>query len=167
MAMFARMQRRLLRAGGLRLAIGSMIAITYAGNAISVSLPLAGPGLGTAFTFRQFSAHGATRTAAAWVLAVGGILSAVTFALVASVGAIVSGTPAAIVAGVLGAVVTVVPLGAAIAALRRPRLCGRLIGAAVWAVGWIQAPYRSARRRPDDLGGRRRRPARGASPGAT
>jgi hypothetical protein len=45
---FVRVQRRLLRAGNLRLTIESIIAITFAGNAPSVSLPIAGPGLGAA-----------------------------------------------------------------------------------------------------------------------
>jgi putative heme transporter len=44
MASSARAHRRLLRGGGLELQIMSMVAVTYAGNAISVSLPVAGPG---------------------------------------------------------------------------------------------------------------------------
>ena len=41
MAAFARTQRRLLRAGGTPVHLSSVMAVTYAGNAISVSLPLA------------------------------------------------------------------------------------------------------------------------------
>jgi len=42
MAAFARAQRRLLRGGGIDLQLVSVVAVTYAGNAISVSLPVAG-----------------------------------------------------------------------------------------------------------------------------
>jgi uncharacterized membrane protein YbhN (UPF0104 family) len=55
MTSFARLQRRILRSGRLRLRVESMVAITYAGNAIAVTLPLAGSGLGTVFVHRQFS----------------------------------------------------------------------------------------------------------------
>lgn len=42
MTAFARAQRRLLRGGGIDLRFVSVVAVTYAGNAISVSLPVAG-----------------------------------------------------------------------------------------------------------------------------
>ena len=54
MAAFARAQRRLLRAAGTRLPIGPVMAVTYAGNALSTSLPVAGPGLSGASSVRQF-----------------------------------------------------------------------------------------------------------------
>src|SRR5207248_4862214 len=53
-ATFARMQRRLFRAGGKSATQRSVMATSVAGNAISVSVPLAGPQLGTAFAYRQF-----------------------------------------------------------------------------------------------------------------
>ena len=59
MAAFALMFRRLLAAGGSRVGIRPMLATTYAANALSVSVPLAGPGLATAFTFRRFTRQGA------------------------------------------------------------------------------------------------------------
>jgi hypothetical protein len=74
MATFARSQRRLLGVGGTKVHLGSVLAVTYAGNAISVSLLLAGPELSTAFTFRQFSRHGIDPAVAAWALAVSGTL---------------------------------------------------------------------------------------------
>lgn len=43
MAAFAIMQRRLLAAGGASVGIRPMLATTYAANAVSVSVPLAGP----------------------------------------------------------------------------------------------------------------------------
>ena len=59
MAAFAIMLRRLLAAGGATVGVRPMLATTFAANALSVSVPLAGPELATAFTFRRFSRQGA------------------------------------------------------------------------------------------------------------
>src|SRR5258708_678897 len=96
MAAFARTQRRLLRAGGTPVHLSSVMAVTYAGNAISVSLPLAGPELSPAFSFRQFiSRQGIDPAVAAWALAVSGIVSSFAFGVVLAGGAIVSGNTTA------------------------------------------------------------------------
>ena len=58
MAAFAIMLRRLLAAGGARVGVRPMLATAYAANAVSVSVPLAGPELATAFTFRRFHPAG-------------------------------------------------------------------------------------------------------------
>jgi hypothetical protein len=50
MTAFAIMLRRLLAAGGARVGVRPMLATAYAANALSVSVPLAGPELATAFT---------------------------------------------------------------------------------------------------------------------
>jgi len=52
MAAFAFMLRRLLATGGARVGVRPMLATSFAANALSVSIPLAGPELATAFTFR-------------------------------------------------------------------------------------------------------------------
>jgi hypothetical protein len=56
MAAFAIMLRRLLAAGGASVGVRPMLATAYAANTVSVSVPLAGPGLATAFTFRASAA---------------------------------------------------------------------------------------------------------------
>jgi hypothetical protein len=58
-AAFAIMLRRLLAVGGTRIGVRPMLATAYAANAVSVSVPLAGPGLATAFAFRRFTGQGA------------------------------------------------------------------------------------------------------------
>jgi len=58
LAALAGMQRRLLVAGGASVGVRPMLATTLAANALSVSVPFAGPELGTLFTFR---AAGPTR----------------------------------------------------------------------------------------------------------
>jgi putative heme transporter len=64
-AALAGMQRRLLAAGGATVGARPMLATTFAANALSVSVPLAGPELGTAFTFRRYTGLGADALVAA------------------------------------------------------------------------------------------------------
>jgi len=119
MAAVARSQRRLLRAGGTKLHLRSVMAVTYAGNAISVSLPLAGPEMGTAFAFRQFGRQGIEPAVAAWALAVSGIISSCAFAFILAGGAPASGS--AVAAGGIGlggAVMSLIPTVAVVGALR-------------------------------------------------
>ena len=54
MGAMARQQRRLLGVGGSRISLAGVVATTYAGNAISVGLPLAGPAAATVFAMRRF-----------------------------------------------------------------------------------------------------------------
>lgn len=134
MAAFARSQRRLLKVGGTTIHLGSVMAVTYAGNAISVSLPLAGSEVSTAFAFRQFSRHGIEPAVVAWALAVSGIASSLAFAVVLAGGALTAGSTLAAVLGLTGAAVALVPTICVLTALRyRPvrralnRLLGRLL----------------------------------------
>ena len=126
MATLARLQRRLLRAGGVQLPITSMVAIIYASNAISVSIPIAGSPMSAAFSFRSFARRGADRSLAGWALVMSGVISTITFALIVAAGAMLSGNAVAAVVGALGALATVVPVLAGLLALRHGRLRARL-----------------------------------------
>lgn len=90
-AAFAIMLRRLLAAGGASVRIRPMLATTYAANAVSVSVPLTGPALATAFTFRRFTRQGADAPLAGWSLVTGGVVSSAAAALVVVGGALASG----------------------------------------------------------------------------
>ncbi len=90
MGFFARVQRRMLFAGGTRVSMRHMIALTYAANAVSVSLP-AGTVLGSGYTFRRMRFLGATVPAVSFTLLSSGILSTVTFALLGVVSAVLAG----------------------------------------------------------------------------
>jgi uncharacterized protein (TIRG00374 family) len=138
MVTMARMQRRLLRAGGVRLPINSMLGIVYASNSISVSIPIAGSPMSAAFSFRAFARRGADRNLAGWALAMSGVISSVTFALIVSVGAIVSGNVIAAVLGVLAGSATVVPVLTCLVAIRNDRLRAPLAAAAVWSLRLVQ-----------------------------
>ena len=61
----------LLAAGGASVGIRPMVATAYAANAVSVSVPLAGPAMATAFTFRRFTRQGADAPLAGWALLYG------------------------------------------------------------------------------------------------
>jgi uncharacterized protein (TIRG00374 family) len=141
MASFARAHRRLLRGGGLELQIMSMVAVTYAGNAISVSLPVAGPEVGTAFAFKQYRRRGADAAAASWALAVSGLIASLTFALVIAGGAIASRSERTSALGLAGAAVTLVLLACVFLALRH-RVALRLLNRiAARVASWLNRTW--------------------------
>jgi hypothetical protein len=81
MGMFARVQRRLLRAGGVRMSLARAIRMTYAGNALSTTLP-AGPAVSVAFNFRQYRRAGAPPRLATTVVMLGGLIMTGAYAVV-------------------------------------------------------------------------------------
>lgn len=87
---FARMQRRLLGAAGVRVRQISSVAVTYAANALSVTLP-GGPLFATTFTYRQSRRWGASPVVASWQLAMAGVLSTGGLAVLTAAAALVVG----------------------------------------------------------------------------
>jgi pimeloyl-ACP methyl ester carboxylesterase/uncharacterized membrane protein YbhN (UPF0104 family) len=132
MAAFAIMLRKLLAAGGARVGVRPMLATAYAANAVSVSVPLAGPALATAFTFRRFTRQGADGPLAGWSLLAGGVISSAAAALIVVAGGLASGNVLVTAVTVPGGVLAVTVLMAAVAAVRRPRLRGALERPAGW-----------------------------------
>jgi putative heme transporter len=82
------------------------MATTLAANALSVSVPVAGPELGAAFAFRRFKEQGADTSLAGWTLIVGGVASWFGAIVVLGAGGVLSGnavvTGATVLAGLLG-----------------------------------------------------------------
>jgi pimeloyl-ACP methyl ester carboxylesterase/uncharacterized membrane protein YbhN (UPF0104 family) len=132
MAAVAIMLRKLLAAGGASVGIRPMLATAYAANAVSVSVPLAGPTLATAFTFRRFTRQGADAPLAGWSLLAGGVISSAAAALIVVGGGLASGNILVTAVTVPVGVLAVAVLVAAVAAARRPRLRGALERAAGW-----------------------------------
>ena len=132
MAAFAIMLRRLLAAGGASVGIRPMLATAYAANAVSVSVPLAGPALATAFTFRRFTRQGADAPLAGWSLLAGGVISSAAAALIVVGGGLASGNILVTAVTVPGGVLAVAVLVAAVVAVRRPRLRDALERPAGW-----------------------------------
>jgi uncharacterized protein (TIRG00374 family) len=119
---FARTQRLILRAEGIRVRAIWMAATTFAGNAISVSLPLVGPGAGTAFTFGRFQRVTGDAARAGWALVVAGFVSTLVWALMLAAGAVLSGNETALVVGLIVATVIVFVTLVGPSVLHRPTL---------------------------------------------
>ncbi|MGH9069195.1 MAG: lysylphosphatidylglycerol synthase transmembrane domain-containing protein [Acidimicrobiales bacterium] len=90
MVVFARLQRFLLRAGGADIGLGSMVEITLAGNALSVSVP-GGAVWSASFTFEQLRRRGADRALAVWVLLSAGALASFGLFLLLATGVWIAG----------------------------------------------------------------------------
>ncbi len=118
----AREQRRLISVRGGRRSLPSVMATTWAGNAIAVSLPLVGSAAAAVFVYRRFTAIGVDRTVAAWTLAISGVFSTVTFAAIVAGGAIFSGSTSLAVTGVITVLAGVLPVCLVLIGLRRPRV---------------------------------------------
>ncbi|NVI92325.1 lysylphosphatidylglycerol synthase transmembrane domain-containing protein [Actinomadura sp. BRA 177] len=141
MGAFARLQRRLLRVGGLRMTLRRAFAITYAGNALSTTLP-AGPAVSVVYTFRQFRRGGASARLATAVILAGGVITTTAYSLVGLLALLAdphARGPALIALSV--PLVLAVPL---VPALRRPRLRARLTAPLRRAHGFALAHPRIA-----------------------
>lgn len=138
LAGFARAQRRLLRVGGLDVHLLSVMAVTYAGNAISLSLPVVGAEASAVFTFRQYRARGASAALAGWELAVSGVLSTFAFALMLAGGAIASHSPAMAALGLAAAATALAPLAGVLLATRSRRIRELISGMSAWALGLLR-----------------------------
>jgi uncharacterized protein (TIRG00374 family) len=90
-AAFAAMFRQLLKASRARPQRSKMVVTVYAANAMSVSVPLAGPGLAAAYLFRRFTRFGAGAVGAGWTLLAGGVISITAWVVVLAVGGLASG----------------------------------------------------------------------------
>jgi hypothetical protein len=121
-ATFARTQRIILREIGGYISIPWMAATAIIGNAISFSLPLIGPGAGTAFTYQRFVRFGSDLAAATWALGTAWILSTIAWTVMLIVGALLSDNLVASVAGASSSAAIILVWIAMIVALRRPRL---------------------------------------------
>jgi putative heme transporter len=81
MGAFARLQRRLLLTGGVRLSRRRAFAVTYAGNALSTTLP-AGPAVSVVYAYRQWRRSGASAQLATAVILLGGIATTTAYTVI-------------------------------------------------------------------------------------
>ena len=115
-------QRRVLRAGGVPIPRRSMLVVTYASNAMSVTLPLAGSSAGAAYSYRRLTRRGADGAVVAWAVSVAGIVSTAVLAVLVGAATAVGGSPRAAALGVVATVIGVTPLVVLLAATRSPRV---------------------------------------------
>jgi putative heme transporter len=107
-------QRRLLAAGRVDVAVGPMAAITVAANSIANSLP-GGSVLAPVFSFRQFRRREADQAVAAWSVLATLVVGSVTLTIVAASGALVAGAYGAsldLVAPIVGVLILALISGA-------------------------------------------------------
>lgn len=112
----------LLRAGGHRISLGPVMAITYAAHALGLSIPFAGAELDVAYSYRQFRRTGLDAATTSWSMAVSWICSTASLALLLVAGAIAGSTSAASAAGYAGAAVYLLPVVGVLLALRYDRM---------------------------------------------
>lgn len=91
MLVFARLQRWLLRAGGVSVRLVDMVEITFAGNALGTSLP-GGAAWAATWAFGQLRRRGADRVLAGWVILVAGAFSSFALFCVVAAGSWVAGS---------------------------------------------------------------------------
>lgn len=133
MVVFARLQRWLLRAGGVTVHLWSMVEITFAGNALGTSLP-GGAAWSATWAFGQLRRRGADRLLAGWVILVAGALASFALFVLLLTGAFVAGPEGPVASlRVLGAVLAGIPVmvGLLLFALHRsPRM--RKVASSAW-----------------------------------
>jgi len=118
MIVFARLQRWLLRAGGVRVGLRSMVEITVAGNAMGTTLP-GGAAWSATWAFGQLRRRGADRVLSGWVILVAGALASFALFVLVAVGAFVAGSRGPVadlrpIAAVLAAIPVAIAIGAAL-----------------------------------------------------
>jgi putative heme transporter len=118
---FGLSRRRLLRADGHQAGFASVMAITYAGNALSMAVPFAGAQLAAVFSYQQFRRRGLDPALTGWALGVSAIASSSALALILIAGALAGGAPLVTVAGFAAAAVFALPALTVLLALRYPR----------------------------------------------
>jgi len=143
----ALLQRQLLRAGKVRVGIGPLTAIALAGNAINSSVP-GGGAVAAVFAFRQLRRRGADDAVTTWVMVAFTSLTALTLALLATAGLLISG-PEGPVGGLwLLLVPLVIGPALGITFLLRPRL---LVPVAAPVLRAVRRWTRLLRRRPTEI----------------
>ena len=127
MLALAQLYRALLQANRARLTVTWILASSYTANAISIAVPLIGPGMASRQAYQQFREGGADPAAASLTLTLAGIVSTVTLATVVTAAAVLSGNPAASASGLLAAVAMLAAAVAVTVELRSEKGRARLV----------------------------------------
>lgn len=106
----AAQQRQLLSVQGDGFSLASVASTTVASTAISTSLPIVGSPASAMYSYRRFTALGASGVVAGWALVLSGLYSSLTLAGIVAVGGVLSGNLGTTFAGVATIAFAVVPL---------------------------------------------------------
>ena len=131
---FAAMFRQFLKAGRARPRWTETLVTVYAANAMSVSVPLAGPSLAAAYLFRRFARSGAGTVVAGWTLLAGGVISTIAWGVVLVAGGLASGSAVALAVTVPALALAVAVAATIAAAVRYPRVRSVLENFLAWAL---------------------------------
>src|SRR5580692_6831403 len=138
---FGLSRTQLMRVGGRPASFRSVMAVTYAANALSISVPFAGAELALVYSYRQFRRHGVDAATTGWTLAVSAIFSTSALALLLVIGALAGSASLASAAGFLGAFVFIVPGAAVLLALRFESVRRLLHRVIAWLVGLSRSVF--------------------------
>ncbi len=132
---FARLQWWLLRAGGIRLRVATIIEITLAGNAMAMSLP-GGAAWAAAWAFSQLRRRGADSVLAGWVVLMAGAVASFVLFLLLVAGSFIAGDSGPVkefrFVGLGLALIPAVAAIVAVAAHRNPAVRRALARAWAW-----------------------------------
>ena len=146
MSSLGRQQRALLAPDSQhRPGMRSVLRTTYAGNAISVSVPIAGPGLSTVFTYRRYTRAGARPGQVATGLAVSGVVSLSAFVAIIAVAAVASGRTTLLVGGLNALALSAVPVVLLVLVLHSAPLRERVVPPLAWVLRLVQRVVRRPR----------------------
>jgi uncharacterized protein (TIRG00374 family) len=107
-----------LQVDGDRVPLRSALGVAFGSTAIANTVPLAGMGMGAAFSYKHFQRKGVRDATVGWALTVSGVMSALTFAALMTVGALLVGSTSALLVGLSGAALNAVPVLILLAAVR-------------------------------------------------
>ena len=135
----AQLERSLLRGVGTRHTLRSVLATAYSSNAISVTVPIVGSSIATAYAFRDLRRAGARAEHVSMALTVAGVFSTVAFAVIAATGALITGNPAAAAVSLVASFLLAAAVAAIMVAMRFPR-------ARTWLEGRVTSALRLSKR---------------------
>jgi uncharacterized protein (TIRG00374 family) len=139
MAALAQLELCLLRGVGAGHTLRSALATAYGSNAISVTVPIIGSSIATAYAYRDFCREGARVERVTVALTVAGVFSTVAFTVIAATGALITGNPAAAAVSLVTSFLLAAAVTAIVLALRFPR-------ARAWLAGRMTAALRLSKR---------------------
>ncbi|RJO76830.1 UPF0104 family protein [Nocardia panacis] len=144
MSGYARVQKRLLHAGGVQVDQRRSVAVVYGATAMAVTLP-AGQVFSTAFTYRQTRRWGASPIVASWQLVFSGVVAAAGLALLGVGGAVLVGDR-------VGPFQLIVSLAGVLALVLAGNYVSRNPGALESTLRCVLAAVNRVRRRPATAG---------------
>jgi len=110
------------RPGARRIRFRDVMVVTYAANALSLSVPFAGAELAVVYSYREFRRQGADSATTSWSLGVSALFSTSALAFVLLIGAAAGGWSAGTAAALGGALVYLIPGTGVLLALRYSRV---------------------------------------------